>query len=133
MIAIYSNTSVYVGVTIFPLMRSCRCVDRPETTRFLSATGVGPLIAVASATFVCAHKGLPGFVLESKMTAYCSNTTAYVGVTIFDLCWSALSLPGSCQPLESESLIEVASGTVHTDGEFRTILPLTIKIHVARQ
>ena len=111
MIAICSDTSVYVGVTIFALVRSCRRVDRLETTRFLSATGVGFLIAVASATFVCAHKGLAGFVLESKMTAYCSNTTAYVGVTIFALCWSALSLPGSCQPLESEFLIAVASGT----------------------
>ena len=54
---------MYVGVTIFALVRSCRRVDRPETTRFLSATGVGPLIMVASATFLCAHKGLPGFVL----------------------------------------------------------------------
>ena len=46
MIAICSNTSVYVGVTIFTLVRSCRRVDRLEATRFLSATGVGPLIAV---------------------------------------------------------------------------------------
>ena len=45
------------------------------------------------------------------MIAICSNTTVYVGVTIFALCWSALRLPGSCLPLESESLIEVASGT----------------------
>ena len=110
MIAICSNTSVYVGVTIFPLVRSCRCVDRPETTRFLSATGVGPLIVVASATFFCAHKGLPFFVLESKLAAYCSNTTVYVGVTISALCWSALSLPRSCLLLESESLLAVASG-----------------------
>ena len=85
--AICSNTSVYVGVTIFALVRSCRRVDRLETTRFLSATGVGLLIAVASATFVCAHKGLAGFGLESNMTAYCSNTTAHIGVTIFALCW----------------------------------------------
>ena len=70
MTAICSDTCVYVGVTIFALVRSCRRVDRLETTRFLQ-------IAVASATFVCAHKRLPGFVLESNMTAYCSNTTAY--------------------------------------------------------
>ena len=68
------------------LVRSSRRVDCVEATRFLSATGVGLLIAVASATFVCAHKGLAGFVLESNMTAYCSNTTAHVGVTIFALC-----------------------------------------------
>ena len=84
---------LYVGVTIFALVRSCRRVDRLETTRFLSATGVGLLIAVASATFVCAHKGLAGFVLESNMIASCSYTTAYVDVTIFVLCWSALSMP----------------------------------------
>ena len=38
MIAVCSNTSLYVGVTILTLVRSCRCVDRPETTRFLAAT-----------------------------------------------------------------------------------------------
>ena len=32
-----------------------------------------------------------------------SNTTVNVGVIIFALCWSALSLPGSCQPLESRA------------------------------
>ena len=126
MIAICSNTSVYVGVTIFTLVRSCRCVDRPETTRFLSATGVGPLIVVARGTFLCAHKGLPGFVLESKLVSYCSNRTVYVGVTISALCWSALSLPRSCQLLESESLIAVASGTC-------VRLLVHVKLHVARQ
>ena len=34
------NTTVYIGVTIFALVRSCRRVDRLETTRLLSATGV---------------------------------------------------------------------------------------------
>ena len=52
-----------------------------------------------------------GFALRSNIIAICSNTTVCVGVTIFAFCWSALRLPGSCQPLESESLIEVASGT----------------------
>ena len=59
---------------------------------------------------------LAGFALCSNMTAICSNTSVHVGFTIFALCGHAgvlivSSLPGSCQPLESESLIEVASGT----------------------
>ena len=57
-----------------------------EVARFLSATGVGLLIAVASGTFLCSHKGLAGFALESNMIATCSNTTVYVGVIIFALC-----------------------------------------------
>ena len=50
------------------------------------------------------------------MIAICSNTSVYVGVTSFPLCGHVgvlivPRLPGSCQPLESESLIAVASGT----------------------
>ena len=81
MTAICSNTSVYVGVTIFPLLRSCRCVDRPESTRFFVSHG-----SRTSDRGRQQHFSL-------------LNTTVYVGVTIFALCWSALSLPGSCQPL----------------------------------
>ena len=66
---------------------------------------------VGAGSFTVKFIGLAGFALGSNMIAICSNTTVYVGVTIFALCWSALRLPGSCQPLESESLIEVASGT----------------------
>ena len=58
-----------------------------EATGFLSATGGGHLIAVASSTFLYSHKGLAGIALESNMVASCSNTTVCVGVTNFALCF----------------------------------------------
>ena len=42
-----------------------------------------------------AHKGLAGFALGSNMIAFCSNTTVYVGVTIFALCGPVGVLVGS--------------------------------------
>ena len=82
-----SKTTVYVVVTIFDLCGVVGVLVGFEATRFLSATGVGHLIAVASGTFLCSHKGLAGFALECNMIANCSNTTVYVGVTIFALCF----------------------------------------------
>ena len=52
MIAICSNTTVYVGVTIFALCGPVGVSVGFEAARFLSATGVGLLIAVASGTFL---------------------------------------------------------------------------------
>ena len=57
MIANCSNTTVDVGVTTFCLVRYCRRVDRLEATKFLSATGGGLLIAVASGTFLYLTQG----------------------------------------------------------------------------
>ena len=50
---------------------------------------------------------LAGFALCSNMTAICSNSSVYVGFTIFALCGHVVvlivsRLPGSCQPLESD-------------------------------
>ena len=84
MIAICSNTSVYLGVTIFALVRSCRRVGRLETTRFLSATRVGVWIAVASGTFLFLQ-GAFWLSLGSNMVDLCSNTIVYVGFTFFVL------------------------------------------------
>ena len=52
MIAICSNTTVYVWVTIFALCGHVGVFDCVEASRFLSATGVGLLVSVASSTFV---------------------------------------------------------------------------------
>ena len=49
---ICSNTIVYVGVTIFALCGPVGVSVGFEAARFLSATGVGLLIAVASGTFL---------------------------------------------------------------------------------
>ena len=50
---ICSNTSVYVGVTIFPLCGLVGVLVGFEATKFLSAMGCGHLFAVASDTFFC--------------------------------------------------------------------------------
>ena len=65
--------AVYVGVTIFALCGPVGVLVGFEATMFLSATGVGLLIPVASGTFLYSHKGLAGFALGPKMIAYCSN------------------------------------------------------------
>ena len=88
-----SNTTVHVGVIIFALCGPVGVLVGFEVTRFFSATGVGLLIVVASGMFLCSHKGLAGFAPGSNMIAICSNTTVYGGVSIFALCWSALSMP----------------------------------------
>ena len=75
---------MYLGVTIFALVRSCRRVDRLETTRFLTATRVGVWIAVASGTFLFSQ-GAFWLSLGSNMIDLCSNTTVYVGFTFFVL------------------------------------------------
>ena len=50
--------------------------------------------------------GIAGCALGSNMTAICSDTSVYVGVTIFPLVRSCRlivpRLPGFCQPLESD-------------------------------
>ena len=98
---------MYVGVTIFALCGLVGVLVGFEATRFLPATGVGLLIAVASGTFLHSHKGLAGFALGSNLVANCSNESVHVGVTIFALCGPVGVLigfkpPGSCQPLESD-------------------------------
>ena len=49
-----------------------------------------------------AHKGLVRFVMESNILAYCSNTTAYVGVSIFALCGHVGVLIVLRLPVESD-------------------------------
>ena len=85
MIAICSNTSVYVGVTIFALCGhfgvlivsrlpgSCQPLESDYSSR-------------SRAPRSSAHKGLACCVMESNMIAYCSNKSAYVGVKIFASC-----------------------------------------------
>ena len=63
MIASCSNTTVYVGVTIFALCSPVGMMVGSEATRYLSATGVGLLIAVASGTFL--YCALPDLILPS--------------------------------------------------------------------
>ena len=82
MIDLCSNTTVYVGVTIFALCGPVGVLVGFESTKFFSATGVGLLIAVASGTFLYANNGLAGFALESNMIAICSHTTVYVGMLL---------------------------------------------------
>ena len=66
MIANCSNTTVYVGATIFALCGPVAVLVGFEATKFLSATGVGLLIAVASGTFhYCALPDLLLPVLQS--------------------------------------------------------------------
>ena len=93
-----SNTTVYVGVTIFALCGLVGVLVGFEATGFLSATGIGHMIAVASSTFLY------------------STRTVYVGVTVFALCGPVGVLVGfgATKFLSATGvglLIAVASGT----------------------
>ena len=78
MVAICSNTTVYVAVTVFALCGPVAVLAGFEATKFLSATGVGLLIAVASGTFLCC--ALPDLLMPAlqfhgtvSMTSRCSG------------------------------------------------------------
>ena len=70
-IANSSNTIVYVGVTIFVLCGLVGVLVGFEATGFLSATGVGHMIAVASSTSLyCALPDLLHFISPGFSCSY---------------------------------------------------------------
>ena len=84
---LYSTRLCYIGVTIFALVRSCRRVDRLETTRLLSATGSRTFDRGRERHVRLRTQGACWLLLlESNMIAYCSYTMRTLVVTIFALC-----------------------------------------------
>ena len=88
MVASCSNTTVYVGVTIFALCSPVGMMVGSEATRFLSATGVGLLIAVASGTFL--YCALPDLILPSLHVHGCA--IVYFNTFVGMLAMSVLAL-----------------------------------------
>lgn len=88
MIANCSNTTVYVGVTILALRSPVGMLVGSEATRFLSATGVGLLIAVASGTFL--YCALPDLILPSLQLHGCA--IVYFNTFLGMLAMSVLAL-----------------------------------------
>lgn len=88
MIASCCNTTVYVGVSVFALCSPIGMFVGSEAARFLSASGVGLLLALASGTFL--YVALPDLLLPALHSHGCA--TIYLNTFIGMLGMSVLAL-----------------------------------------